>query len=323
MFAEEAQRCRRQCFLGELARLHWKRYPSVQALLSDAALVEINSMALLLTDNTALLEAEHAGGKRSARSREDTHLERIMDSSALRLVKQLVADGKQWHQDVLAAEDARKDPPKQGNAVSLAVDRRRARPGKQNARSQVSSTSKKKKQRKLDTNRLWMRADVSGRRAVSEDHANYMRDMRDPKLKAYYRVLAENLNVHRGRVAKRKRSSDRSLELAQRRFRQAARRAGRPWDPRRTRQQLQQSTAHEQSIAVSRATQHMRQRNTDKQDELRRNRKRVSEYSQRTCSTSLQELGFSQDICKALVPMPLGGDVACLWCPPGCHWKRE
>ena len=145
VFASEAQSCRHQCFLGELARLHWKRYPSVQALLSGAALAEINSMALLLTDNTALLEAEHAGGKRSARSREDTHLEHVMDSSGLRLVKQLVADGKQWHQDVLAAEDARKDPPKQGNAVSLAVDRRRARPGKQNARSQVSSTSKKKK----------------------------------------------------------------------------------------------------------------------------------------------------------------------------------
>ena len=63
IFAAEAQACGAQCFLGELARLHWKRYPSIQALLPEAALADIDSMALMLTDSEALLEAQHAWGK--------------------------------------------------------------------------------------------------------------------------------------------------------------------------------------------------------------------------------------------------------------------
>ena len=93
-FVEEAGRCEHQCFFGELARLHWKRYPSIPALLSDAALADIDSMALLLTDSAALLERQHAGVRRSGRSREETHLEHVMDSSAARLVAEAIEAGK-------------------------------------------------------------------------------------------------------------------------------------------------------------------------------------------------------------------------------------
>ena len=94
IFAAEAQDCKAQCILGELARLHWKRYPSIQALQSEAALADIDSMALMLTDSAALLEAEHAGRKRVSRCREETHLEHVMDSSADRIIKQTASGSK-------------------------------------------------------------------------------------------------------------------------------------------------------------------------------------------------------------------------------------
>ena len=147
IFAGEARVCPNQCFLGELARLHWKRYPSIEALLSEAALADIDSMALLLTDNTALLEAEHAGGKRSARCREDTYLEHVMDSSALRIVKHSVVDSKHWcHTSTEATKEA---IPCGGNAASLAADRRsdNAGPGRQGASKKRPPGASKKRKR--------------------------------------------------------------------------------------------------------------------------------------------------------------------------------
>ena len=137
-FAAEAQECKAQCFLGELARLHWKRYPSIQALQSEAALADIDSMALMLTDNAALLEAEHAGRKRVAKCREETHLEHVMDSCADRTIKQTAADSKHWRHDAaaettekviahgcaVASRAARRsDTARGGNAASLAARR--------------------------------------------------------------------------------------------------------------------------------------------------------------------------------------------------------
>ena len=313
IFAAEAQACGAQCFLGELARLHWKRYPSIQALLSEAALADIDSMALMLTDNTALLEAEHAGGKRSARCREDTYLEHVMDSSAVRIVKHFAVDSKHWRHGT-AAEARKKMTPHGGNAASLAARRSgRAGPSK---RKRNEQTPVHQKRRKVDTKNLWMKANVSGRLATKDDHAKYMIAMQDPKVKAHYIAFAQDGNAASSYIKpKRKRSTDFLTEYALRKLRQAARRAEKPWNHKQARQQLEQSAAHAQRKEVRRSVQSMRAANARTNQELARYRKILSEYSQKASST-VQEVGLSEDIACGLTPVPHSGAPTYMWSPP-------
>ena len=138
----------------------------------------------MLTDNTALLEA-----KRSARCREDTYLEHVMDSSGLRIVKHSVFESKLWcHTSTEASKEA---IPCGGNAASLAEEvlgqgrATKARHRQASRRTRRQDAPGVKKRRKVDTKNLWMAANVSGRFANKNDHAKYIRDMQDAQLKEH------------------------------------------------------------------------------------------------------------------------------------------
>ena len=335
-FAEEAQRCKHQCFLGELARLHWQRYPSVEALLSEAALADIDSMAELLTDNTALLEGEHAGGKRSARSREDTYLEHVMDSSALRMVKKVVEDSKRWPDDVLAAaEAARKANQTDANAVSLGVAERPAKRRRANAnavslgvakRRPPPDKNKARKPRKIDSRNAWVRANVSGRLATAEDYAKYSQDMENPRLKAHYVEMAKNMTAAAKRAGhKRKRARDLHMEQEMRNLRQAARRAKKAWDPKRARAHVQRSATYKHKEEARRSAQQMRKASAQRMREHASHREKVCGYSKRArlsndlADSQVAAMGLSREISESLVPVPHSGVDTYLWRPPSCR----
>ena len=91
-FADDVASCEARCYLDSMARQHWNSHPSVTQLLSPPSLATVRVLALLATDNIAHIERQHATGRREAAMREQTHLERVRDASAMHSLGQLRSD---------------------------------------------------------------------------------------------------------------------------------------------------------------------------------------------------------------------------------------
>ena len=73
--------------LGSVSASYIRRYNSASALVSQEALVCLESQALLISETTQRIERGHAEVKRGQRCREQTHLERTAMASALRVLR--------------------------------------------------------------------------------------------------------------------------------------------------------------------------------------------------------------------------------------------
>ena len=84
--------------LDPVARFHCQKFPTVDQLLGDQSLAELEAMAQLVYGNTSLIEEGHAGCKRDARGREQTHAMRLIDSSAARVLRRSRTEASRWPQ---------------------------------------------------------------------------------------------------------------------------------------------------------------------------------------------------------------------------------
>ena len=91
--------CPNQAIFNALAAQRWRRYQSVEQLLSTGSLIELVAMGVIVapvTDNSSAIERGHTGTQRAARAREQTHDQRLSDISADRVIRQVQRIGLVW-----------------------------------------------------------------------------------------------------------------------------------------------------------------------------------------------------------------------------------
>ena len=81
-FADDAESCPNQFFTDAMSRAHWKAHSNIVSLLGLENRSEIMAAALLVADNTAAVERQHATSRRGAAPHEQTYADAVAASSA-------------------------------------------------------------------------------------------------------------------------------------------------------------------------------------------------------------------------------------------------
>ena len=329
VFAREAQVCHRRCFLDELSRLHWERHPSVAELLSDAAIADLEAMATLVRDNTSHLERVHAGTRRTARSREDTYLEHVEESSAARILRSV----RRGVEGGIPQEGASATGEPCGPAVS-----RVAKKGGRNQRRKAKTNRphvappKQRKKRRIDRKNAWTAENVVGRLLTQADHAQYQVDMDDLVKRARYEQLAEAMNRAQDSENRRPRRDQRGRDWvrswALRCRRRKARLLKKPWDARTEALALERDPAFQLHQQVRRRVRELRGNRAAKRSRIEAGRALVNSWRDGTADAvslgarpaDIGAIGkaFAPEVAASLVPEPNGCSGKRFfyeWCP--------
>jgi hypothetical protein len=70
-FAEDMQYCKKQCFIDDIARAHWRAHPSIEQLAGLQSRAQVLAMAVVVTDNIAHIRnsIQHLKEKASSANR--------------------------------------------------------------------------------------------------------------------------------------------------------------------------------------------------------------------------------------------------------------
>ena len=184
--AADAQICSR--ILDPSALAHWQRHSSVAALLSPSSTAELLGMATVIADNTSSIERGHASVKRADRARSQTHTARLVDSSAVRVLRQLQLAAASWQgraADVATPGRVAHAGPANSRAgrrsASHAIPQdgsRAAGPAKSRAGARAAASARPQPRRRkkiypVTRCAAWMSAHVSGRLITKEDYQQY------------------------------------------------------------------------------------------------------------------------------------------------------
>lgn len=86
----------KQCVLDGFTQHFVRKYPTEEAMGSADAAAELQAIAMVSLPTTVKQERWHAGVKRAARVHEETHTQKLMHSSALRVLGKYRVDGATW-----------------------------------------------------------------------------------------------------------------------------------------------------------------------------------------------------------------------------------
>jgi len=348
--AEDAELCPN--ILDSLSLQHWHRYPSTEQLNSKASLAEIEAIALLVHDNTALIERGHASNKRASRAKEQTVAQRLLDSSAERVLRRFRAMSSEW-QGHLAKElwsGAWAEPPTTAKTLPAQRRHRRVRPRggpslnksrlirmarpQGSAKSRARTTSivqsaakamngtgtRKKRLGMLNRFHVWLSAHGSlggrGHLVSKTDLARYKQAMLDSETRARYSTLARiaTMGRHHG-APKRRRSRHDPLACELRRRRQNSKRACLSWDPKAQRKALQEElmSSHSQEWHRRRGLAHKAKSEAKSNRGAELEDLRAFAEEARTGGSMLP---FSPELQQCLLPFPLSGGTAAFWWLP-------
>ena len=184
--AADAQICSR--ILDPLASAQWQRHSSAAALLSPNSTAELLGMATVIADNTSSIEKGHASIKREDRARSQTHPTRLVDSSAVRVLRQLKLAAASWQgraADIATPGRVAHAGPANSRAgrrsASHAIPQdgsRAAGPAKSRAGARAAAPARPQPRRRdkiypVTRCGAWMSAHVSGRLITKEDYQQY------------------------------------------------------------------------------------------------------------------------------------------------------
>ena len=347
--AEDADLC--LGILDSLSQNHWARYPSAEQLMSQQSLVEIEAMAMLVHDNTALIERGHASSKRASRAKEQTIAQRMLDSSAERVIRRFRAMSSGW-QGQLAREiwQGTWAEPLTPTKLSMLTQHRRAQtrkaakcnkaqpirgPNQQGSASsralaiaagslpsaaRAANGFKSKRWGVINRFHIWVSAHASGggrgRLASKHDVARYRQHMQDSTARTKYGALARIAALARqGNASKRRRSRDDPLASELRRRRQNTKRAGLPWHPKAQREALQEErrSAHSQEWHRRRACAHKAKSDAKSSHAAELDTLRAFATDSRVHGPISV---FSPELQRCLLPFPASGGAAAFWWLP-------
>ena len=197
-----------------LAAQRWRRYQSVEQLLSTGSLTELVAMSVIVapvTDNSSAIERGHTGTQRAARAREQTHDQRLSDISADRVIRQVQRIGLVWPGCIARTHDGNDTKgsfnPDSNPAGALHPRRRPHKKETRNKRAKITThaptsgtsarKSRKPGKKKYPVTKCaaWMSANVCGRLITKDDYQAYHWDMQDPTLAAKYEGIAQLMNL--------------------------------------------------------------------------------------------------------------------------------
>ena len=227
------------CVMDTFSQHFVRKYPTDAALASAEAMVELQAVAAVGRPTTAILERGHAATKRHSRIFEATHRQKVMDASALRVLRQMRARMGTWHGRHLASSHPEHKPIPFKSIAGDPMPRGTKRKHPYGvAASHAACTQPEAKRRALGRCRLWMRANVHGHLASREDYTAYHRAMEDPvQRQRFDAAAAAEANGPRERLqgGSRWTASRRQLRM----LRANSKRARTQWDPRAAREVVQ------------------------------------------------------------------------------------
>ena len=310
--------------LDPVARLHCRAFPTVEQLVGDHSLAELEAMAQLVYGNTSLIEEGHAGCKRDARGREQTHAMRLTDSSAARVLRRSRTEASRWPTAM-----ATKTPQSRSNNPAQCQQqhpqhcqtqvKQQQQKGKKSDKDKRSNREqgrpKTKKCFPITSCNAWMAAHVIGRKITGSDYREYNQAMQDPASKSKYTTLAKVMELAKQTQGNKKRKRNDTLAYMLRKRRVECHRGQQPWNPtlERAALQLEMHKLFQQRWLEHRAS--VRKRAADATRTKRQDLEELSRFANSSPSPALH--AFDSEVRQAFQPYPVANpaSVAYWWKP--------
>ena len=277
--------------MDDMSRAHWAAHPSATALLSPESRAKVLAAALLVADNSAIIERQHATSRRGAHAHEQTYADSVANSSARQMLKQL-REATPLSAPERPCRDFAHGPPREGHvgrgapagaaATGVICTNNVGRSKLGRGRPDLPP-GECKKRRRVDKFNAWVSSNVHGRLTSHQDRVRYHQEMLCKQKLKHFEDLAIVMTRAQecGVLPIRRRHRSREFESRLRRERAKHVRASKLWSPKEARAALvkEKGTAfHKARVSREAALKNKRRKESE---DTQRHRAALAAYAER------------------------------------------